>query len=244
MTSVCVKHLSKSYGAFAALKDVNLAVEPGERRAIIGPNGAGKTTLFNVIAGQKVSTSGAIYIDGVETTNERPNQLWRRGLSRTFQRNQLFQNLTVWDNVELACAAHRRGIFLGARSRDALGQAVAGILDQVGLLDAYNRRVANIAYGEQRQLELALALAGRPRVLMLDEPTAGMSPAETQAMLRLMIGLPRDITILIVEHDMDVVFSLADRVAVLNLGEVLADGSVEDVQRDKRVAEVYMGKAA
>ncbi len=244
MTAVCVKNLSKSYGAFAALKDVNLAVEPGERRAIIGPNGAGKTTLFNMIAGQKAPTSGAIYIDGIETTSERPDQLWRRGLSRTFQRNQLFQNLTVWDNVELACAAHLRGIFLGARSRDALDQAVAGVLEQVNLLEAFDRRVANMAYGEQRQLELALALAGRPRILMLDEPTAGMSPAETQAMLRLMIGLPRDITILIVEHDMDVVFSLADRVAVLNLGEVLADGSVEEVQRDERVASVYIGKAA
>ena len=125
-----------------------------------------------------------------------------------------------------------------------LEQDVADVLEQVNLLGAHATRVANMAYGEQRQLELALALAGRPKILLLDEPTAGMSPAETQTMLRMMVELPRAITILIVEHDMDVVFSLADRVTVLNLGEVLADGTVEEIQRDKHVSEVYMGKVA
>jgi branched-chain amino acid transport system ATP-binding protein len=242
MTAVRVDRLCKSYGAFAALKDVSLSVEVGERRAIIGPNGAGKTTLFNIVAGQKSPTSGSIYLNDRETTGKRPDQLWQLGLTRTFQRNQLFQNLTVWDNVELACAAHYRGTLATGRSAQALEQDVASVLEQVNLVGVHATRVANLAYGEQRQLELALALAGRPKILLLDEPTAGMSPAETQTMLRMMVGLPRDITILIVEHDMDVVFSLADRVTVLNLGEVLAEGTVDEVRRNKHVGEVYMGK--
>ncbi|HWM81264.1 MAG TPA: ABC transporter ATP-binding protein [Pseudolabrys sp.] len=242
MAAVRASRISKSYGAFVALKDVDLLVAPGERRAIIGPNGAGKTTLFSIIAGQKQPTSGTISINGSETTGARPDQLWARGLSRTFQRNQLFQNLTVWENVELACSAHYRG-FSTSVSRDELEEEIGGILERVNLLGSHDVRVANMAYGGQRQLELALALAGRPKILLLDEPTAGMSPAETQAMLKMMIALPRDMTILIVEHDMDVVFSLADRVMVLNLGEVLADGTVQEIQNDKNVSEIYMGKA-
>jgi branched-chain amino acid transport system ATP-binding protein len=243
MTAILARQVSKSYGAYAALKNIDLSVEPGERRAIIGPNGAGKTTLFSIIAGQKAPTSGAISINGVDTTGKRPDQIWRIGLSRTFQRNQLFQQLTVWENVELACAAHSNGAFAGRPSPGAIELEVATILERVNLLDVWDVRVANMAYGVQRQLELGLALAGRPKILLLDEPTAGMSPSETQFMLRMMKGLPRDITILIVEHDMDVVFSLADRVMVLNLGEVLADGTVAEIQGNRQVSEVYMGKA-
>jgi branched-chain amino acid transport system ATP-binding protein len=243
MTAILAKQVSKSYGAYAALKNIDLSVEPGERRAIIGPNGAGKTTLFSIIAGQKAPTSGAISINGIDTTGKRPDQIWRIGLSRTFQRNQLFQQLTVWENVELACAAHSSGVFADRPSPGAIELEVATILERVNLLDVWDVRVANMAYGVQRQLELGLALAGRPKILLLDEPTAGMSPSETQFMLRMMKGLPRDITILIVEHDMDVVFSLADRVMVLNLGEVLADGTVAEIQGNRQVSEVYMGKA-
>jgi branched-chain amino acid transport system ATP-binding protein len=243
MTAVSVQRVSKSYGAYTALKNVDLSVEPGERRAIIGPNGAGKTTLFSMIAGQKAPTSGSISINGAETTGKRPDQLWHAGLSRTFQRNQLFQNLTVWENVELACAAHFAGLLAAAPARETLEKEVGSLLERVNLLDAHDACVGNMAYGGQRQLELALALAGRPKILLLDEPTAGMSPAETQYMLRMMKNLPRDITILIVEHDMDVVFSLADRVTVLNLGEVLADGTVQEIQNNKHVSEIYMGKA-
>jgi len=239
MTAVVARQVSKVFGGYTALKNVDLTVEPGERRAIIGPNGAGKTTLFSMIAGQRAPTSGTISINGVDTTGKRPDQIWRVGLSRTFQRNQLFQQLSVWDNVELACAAHASGLF----APRALELEVATILERVNLLDVHDDRVANMAYGAQRQLELGLALAGRPKILLLDEPTAGMSPSETEFMLRMMKGLPRDITILIVEHDMDVVFSLADRVMVLNLGEVLADGTVAEIQNNRQVSDVYMGKA-
>jgi branched-chain amino acid transport system ATP-binding protein len=241
MNAVEVQDLSKSYGAFQALSHVNLSVAHGERRAIIGPNGAGKSTLFSIIAGQKAPTSGHVRINSAETSRERPDQIWARGVTRTFQRNQLFQNLSVWDNVELACAARHRGLRSANLPAEKLEQEIAAVLGQVRMLDQHAMRVANLAYGGQRQLELALALAGRPKILLLDEPTAGMSPSETESIADLICALPRDLTILVVEHDMDVVFSIADRIMVLNLGEVLADGTVDDIQQDRNVAAVYMG---
>jgi branched-chain amino acid transport system ATP-binding protein len=238
--AVRVEGLSKSFGAFRALTGVNMSVAAGERRAIIGPNGAGKTTLFSIIAGQKAPTEGAVYIGEHRTSGRRPDELWALGVSRTFQRNQLFQKLTVWENVELACAAHYRE-WKRRAARSRMTDEIAAILERVRLLPMHAVRVNAMAYGEQRQLELALALAGRPKILLLDEPTAGMSASETQEMLAMLAGLPRDITILIVEHDMDVVFLIADRITVLNQGEVLADGTVEDIQRNEDVGAVYMG---
>ncbi|PWT93677.1 MAG: ABC transporter ATP-binding protein [Proteobacteria bacterium] len=235
--------VSKSFGRFQALKDVDLVVMEGERRAIIGPNGAGKSTLFNVIAGQFPPTAGAIYLNGQLTNGLRPDQIWSHGLTRTFQRNQLFQGLTVWGNVELACAISRAGNRMSGSTRHrAVEEKAADVLRQVHLLDHCRTVVRNLAYGAQRQLELALALAGEPKLLLLDEPTAGMSPAETEAMLALMSGLARDITLLIVEHDMDVVFSIAESITVLHLGEVLAAGTRQEIQNNEQVAEVYMGR--
>ena len=229
--------VSKSFGRFQALKDVDLVVMQGERRAIIGPNGAGKSTLFNVIGGQFAPSSGAIYLAGRPTTGLRPDQMWARGLTRTFQRNQLFQGLSVWDNVALACGAIRDG-----RPSIATEEKSAEILRRVQLVDHSRMIVRNLAYGAQRQLELALALAGDPNTLLLDEPTAGMSPAETETMLALMSALSPEITLLIVEHDMDVVFSIADSITVLHLGEVLAAGTPQEIQSNERVVEVYMGR--
>jgi branched-chain amino acid transport system ATP-binding protein len=243
MEALRVEKVSKSYGRFSALKDVDLVVPRGERRAVIGPNGAGKSTLFNIIAGQRAPTRGQIYLDGRKTTGLRPDQMWSCGLTRTFQRNQLFQGLSVWQNIELACAVrHRRQYTMpGADRRAAMKSEIADVLRQVHLSGRSATLVRNLAYGEQRQLELALALAGKPKTLLLDEPTAGMSPAETQAMLSLMSGLSREITLLIVEHDMDVVFGLADSITVLHLGEVLAAGSPDEIQGNEKVREVYMG---
>jgi branched-chain amino acid transport system ATP-binding protein len=238
-----VEKVSKSYGHFSALKDVDLVVQRGERRAVIGPNGAGKSTLFNIIAGQRAPTRGQIYLGGRKTTGLHPDQMWSCGLTRTFQRNQLFQGLSVWQNIELACAVcHSRQYTMpGSDHRATMQAEIADVLRQVHLSGRSATLVRNLAYGEQRQLELALGLAGKPKILLLDEPTAGMSPAETQAMLSLMSGLSREITLLIVEHDMDVVFGLADSITVLHLGEVLAAGSPDEIQRNERVREVYMG---
>jgi branched-chain amino acid transport system ATP-binding protein len=235
--------VSKSFGRFQALRDVDLVVRHGERHAVIGPNGAGKSTLFNIVAGQIPPTSGTIHLDGRQTTGLRPNQIWSHGLTRTFQRNQLFQGLTVWDNLELACATTRNGNRTSdSVRRRALEEKAVEVLRQVQLLEHSRTVVRNLAYGQQRQLELALALAGEPKILLLDEPTAGISPAETEAMLALMYGLSRDITLLIVEHDMDVVFSIAESITVLHLGEVLAVGTPQQIQNNERVGEVYMGR--
>jgi branched-chain amino acid transport system ATP-binding protein len=239
--AVQVDKLSKAYGAFSALKDVSFTVEKGERRAIIGPNGAGKTTLFSIISGQKSPTRGKVAINGVDVSGRSPDKIWALGLTRTFQRNQLFPRLSVWENVEIACAAHHGRFLSTRRARREIEKEVRAALSQVQLLDAHSVRALDLAYGMQRQLELALALAGRPTVLLLDEPTAGISPSETSVILEMLRALPRDLTILIVEHDMDVVFSLADRITVLNLGEVLADGTVNEIRNDQVVRAVYMG---
>jgi branched-chain amino acid transport system ATP-binding protein len=242
--AVRIIDVSKSFGRFRALKDVSLSVAKGERRALIGPNGAGKSTLFNIIGGQLSPSRGRIEINGVDIAGSRPDQIFNAGLTRTFQRNQLFQGLNVWQNVELACAARYQDAWATGRKarRQAIATDIAETLRQVHLLAYAERAAGDLAYGEQRQLELALALAGQPKILLLDEPTAGMSPAETEAMLALILALPRDITVMIVEHDMDVVFSLADSVTVLYLGEVLADGSPSEIQSNDKVLEVYMGR--
>ena len=237
-----VEDVTMAFGNFRALTSVHLSVEQGERRAVIGPNGAGKSTLFNTIAGQHRPSAGRIYLGDRETTGLRADQMWTHGLTRTFQRNQLFSGLNVWDNVQLACAAHRQsGLGLRRNGKSVMDDEITDLLSRVHLLPLAGAEVRNLAYGEQRQLELALALAGRPKILLLDEPTAGMSPAETGAMLALMSGLPRSITLLIVEHDMDVVFTLADSITVLHLGEVLAEGTPAEIQGDAKVREVYMG---
>jgi branched-chain amino acid transport system ATP-binding protein len=247
MSILQADNLAKSFDGFQALKSVSLSVASGERRAIIGPNGAGKTTLFNLIGGQARPSGGRLRIDGVDVTGEPPHRIWQRGLARTFQRNQLFLGLTVHENVRLAVM---RAQSLGHRllSRvdrfPRLDEEIVSALARVSLLDRRSATVRDLAYGEQRQLELALALIGQPRILLLDEPTAGMSPAETQAMIAMLGALPKEITVLIVEHDMDVVFALADRVTVLHLGEVLAEGEPRAIQHDPRVISVYLGQYA
>jgi branched-chain amino acid transport system ATP-binding protein len=247
MTAIQVSGLSKSFGGFRALKNVSFSVADGERRAIIGPNGAGKTTLFNAIAGQTRPTQGRVKIGAVETTGAPPHIMWRHGLTRTFQRNQLFPSVSVRDNVRLAAIAmHGIGgrLFSSLGRFPAVDESVTDILGRVHLTDRQDAIVRDLAYGEQRQLELALALVRRPKILMLDEPTAGMSPAETQAMIALLGGLPRDVTLLIVEHDMDVFFAIADIVTVLHLGEVLTEGEPRMIQSDPRVVNVYLGRHA
>jgi branched-chain amino acid transport system ATP-binding protein len=238
--------LSRSFGALSALSRVSLEVAPRERRAIIGPNGAGKTTLFNVITGQLAPTAGRILLDGAPIGGLAPHTVARRGVSRSFQRNNLFPTLAVQENLRLAAAVGTPGTWdlLGSvtRRRGPLARAreVAGV---VGLSDRLDEPAGRLSYGEQRQLEVGVALATSPRLLLLDEPTAGMSPEETLRMTRMLEALPREVTLLIIEHDMDVVGSLADRVTVLHHGEVLTEGTFAEVKADPRVYDVYLGSA-
>jgi branched-chain amino acid transport system ATP-binding protein len=238
------EHLARAFGSLIVTNDVNLTVAAGERHVIIGPNGAGKTSLINQIGGQLAPSSGRIFVKGIDITGWSPNRVSRMGVARTFQRNNLFQNLSVVENLRLALEA-RGGRPLDfftpvERAGDLIGQAEA-LMRRVHLAGDSARLARSLSYGEQRQLEIGIALAGEPDLLLLDEPTSGMSPAETQRMIELIAGLPRALSILMIEHDMKVVFSLADRITVLYYGEVLASGPPGEIQANARVREVYLG---
>jgi branched-chain amino acid transport system ATP-binding protein len=244
-TALRVENIAKQFGALRAVGGVSLNVNPGERRAIIGPNGAGKTTFFNLISGALPVTSGTIYLGGRDVTKLPDWKRARLGLARTFQRNNLFTGLTVFENVRLAIQHHTKSsynMFKAARTMRHINERVAELLAQVGLYERSNVEVHSLSYGEQRQLEVAIALATEPNILLLDEPTAGMSVAETHRMIDLIKNLPSQLTLMIVEHDMDVVFAIADRITVLHLGQVLTEDTPEAVRADTRVREVYFGE--
>jgi branched-chain amino acid transport system ATP-binding protein len=236
--------VSRAFGGLRAVDAVSLAVRPGERRALIGPNGAGKTTLFNLIAGTIAVSAGSIRLFGRDVTRTAPHRRAALGLARTFQINNLFPALTVLENCLLAVQALTRTKFSMFRPLDTYpglaGQARAA-LALVGLDDRRETTVRNLSHGEQRQLEIALALAGRPKVLLLDEPTAGLSPAESQHMARLLRTLDPAITVLMIEHDMDIALQMAEHVTVLHYGRVIADGLRDDVKADPLVREIYLG---
>jgi len=243
---LAIERLSRDFGALAALSGVSLRVHAAERRALIGPNGAGKTTLFNVITGQISPSAGRVVFDGVAITGLPPHAVARRGLSRSFQRTNLFPRLSVRENLRLAAAADGRGSYdlFGSVGRlRAPIEKAREVAAAVGLADRLDAPAGALSYGEQRQLEVGVALATTPRLLLLDEPTAGMSPEETERMTRMLEALPRSVTLLIIEHDMDVVSSLADGVTVLHYGEVLTEGTFDEVKADPRVYEVYLGSA-
>jgi branched-chain amino acid transport system ATP-binding protein len=245
MSRLAVQNLSKSFGGLQALHEVSLTAEAGERHAIIGPNGAGKTTLFNVMCGQLRPSSGHVYLNDSDITALPVHKRANLGLGHTFQRNNLFPGLTVLENVRLA-VQHLNRInhhwFRSIVSFSDVQDTADRMLARVGLLPQRNVKVSELAYGQQRALEIALALATEPTILLMDEPTAGMSPAETAEMTHLIRELPRSLTILIVEHDMDVIFNLADRITVLHYGQVIRSDTPEEVRRDERVQEIYLGK--
>ena len=238
-----IRDLRRDFGGIRALAGVDLNVAAGERRAVIGPNGAGKTTLFNVLTGELRATGGAMTLGGTDLGRLTTWQRARLGLARMYQRNELFGPLSARENVLLAIAS-LRGAYrpFGSPAVTELAAADAA-LEQVGLVDRAVVPAAALSHGERRQLELALALARRPRVLLLDEPTAGMSPAETEKIAALIAGLDRSLTLLIVEHDMDVVFRLADRITVLHEGRAIAEGTPDEIRGDRQVHDVYLGKA-
>jgi branched-chain amino acid transport system ATP-binding protein len=236
--------VSKAFGGLRAVDSVSLEVGAGERRAIIGPNGAGKTTLFSLISGEQGVTGGRIELFGRDVTRLSPNRRAALGLSRTYQITNLFPKLSALENCLLAAQAlkpmklHLHRPLAGypgvhARARE--------VLDAVGLADKERETVRNLSHGEQRQLEIALALAGAPKLLLLDEPTAGLAPAESQMMTALLKGLDPAITVLVIEHDMDVAFALTEHITVLHYGRVVADGLAAQVKADPLVQEIYLG---
>jgi branched-chain amino acid transport system ATP-binding protein len=241
-----VEGLTRYFGALSALNAVSLSVGRHERRAMIGPNGAGKTTLFNIITGQLAPSAGTIVFEGASIAGLPPHGIARRGIARSFQRTNVFPKLTVLENLRLGAAGDGRGSYdlLGSVTRLAVPLVRAReVAEAVGLSDRLGDAAGRLSYGEQRQLEIGIALATTPKLLLLDEPTAGMSPEETVRMTRMLETVPRDVTLLIIEHDMDVVSTLADRVTVLHHGEVLSEGSFEEVKADPQVYEVYLGHA-
>jgi branched-chain amino acid transport system ATP-binding protein len=237
--------LRKSFGGVAAVDGVSLTLPRGELRALIGPNGAGKTTLFNMLTGQLRADAGEVRFKGQSLTGLRPHQVWRRGVSRTFQITATFASLTALENVQVARLSHRRRTYsLLERAAPLEVEASLRLLEQVGLADHAGRPAAVLAYGDLKKLELAVALANEPALLLLDEPTAGMAPAERGALMALIERLAREraLTVLFTEHDMDVVFAVAERIMVLHQGRVIAEGRPEQVRADAEVQRVYLGE--
>jgi branched-chain amino acid transport system ATP-binding protein len=237
--------LHKAFGSLVVTDGVTLSVPRGARQAVIGPNGAGKTTLFNLITGELRADAGTIRIDGVDVSALRPDARARAGLARSFQRNNLFLDMTVAESLATACAIKAgwsRRFWRPFAGAARLHDEATALAERVGLADLLDVPVRHLSYGNQRQLEIALALTGAPKVLLLDEPTAGMSPEETKAMRALIAGLPRDLTVLMIEHDMDVVFDLAETITVLDYGRVLVSGTPDDIRGSDVVRDIYLGR--
>ena len=238
------ENLGIRFGGLTALNNVNLEVQRGEIRAVIGPNGAGKSTFFNCLTGVLRPSSGSIFFNGEDITGLPPNRISQKGIARSYQITNILPNASVLENTRIAAQSRRHAWSLLTHYRshpDILAKAEAA-LDAVGLLDKAYEQAANLSHGEQRTLEIAIALATEPQLLCLDEPTAGMSAAETHDTVQLVRRIAKDHTILIVEHDMQVVMGLADRITVLHYGEILAEGTPDEIQLNPRVMEVYLRK--
>jgi branched-chain amino acid transport system ATP-binding protein len=239
-----LKGLAKSFGGLRAVRGVSLKIMPGERKAIIGPNGAGKTTLFNLITGTLPATSGHVLLYGRDVTRWPSHRRTALGMARTFQVTSLFPRLTVLDNVLLALKGRLASKFVMWRFmtsyRDVYAKAIT-LLQNASFLDRKDTEVRQLSHGEQRQLEIVMGLASDPDILLLDEPAAGLSSGESAEMTKFLQGLDRKIAILLIEHDMDIVFGVADEIAVLHFGEVLESGSMERIRSSTKVQEIYLG---
>ncbi|OFW15647.1 MAG: hypothetical protein A3F70_06825 [Acidobacteria bacterium RIFCSPLOWO2_12_FULL_67_14] len=244
--ALVLEGVSRHFGGLKAVDEVSLTVAPGERRAVIGPNGAGKTTLFNLISGELSATAGRIELFGTDATRLPPHRRAAIGIARTFQITRLFPVLTVLENVVVACQALDRRRFAMHRpvtAYDDLEARASELIDRFGLTAQRTALARHLAYGDQRKLEVALSLAGRPRLLLLDEPMAGLSPGESRSMHALLEELDAAMAVLLIEHDMDIAFAFAGRVTVLHQGRVLIDGLRDEVSANPTVQEIYLGTA-
>jgi len=239
-----LRGLTRRFGGITAVRDVDLDVAHGERRAVLGPNGAGKTTLFNLVAGEYPPTAGTVELFGRDVTRLGPHTRVRHGLTRTYQRTNLFDGLSVRDTLYLAIMGAEGGHFSLRRSAETERRrhaAADALIERVGLEGRGDALVAALSHGEQRQLELAVALAGQPRVIMLDEPAAGLSPGERQLLTSLLLDLDREITLVVIEHDMDVALRVADSVTMMHDGAVVVEGTPEEIRASETVQALYLG---
>jgi branched-chain amino acid transport system ATP-binding protein len=242
-----VSGLSKAFGGVHAARQVTFSLKRGELLALIGPNGAGKSTTFNMINGQLVPDAGSVKLDGEEIVGKPPRQIFRLGVGRTFQIAATFQSLTVLENVGIALQSHKSAINrFFARGLDGVQDEARALLDRVGMRDAEARAAGTLAYGDVKRLELAMALAGKPKLLLMDEPTAGMAPKERGELVALVrrIATEENIGVLFTEHSMDVVFAYAHRIIVLARGRLIAEGAPADVRANQAVKDVYFGSGA
>ena len=249
MTSPAVelRGVQKSFGNTSVIRDVNLTVVKGERHALIGPNGAGKSTLFNLISGYMIPTVGSILLKDEIVSGLPPYQINRRGLSRSFQVSNVFANMSVWENIRCAllwATGHRYAFWKNIDGLPEVRERTAQILQDIDLVSRRDLPAGLLAYAEQRTLEIGITIAGGADVILLDEPTAGMSRAETERAVALIRRLTEGRTLLIVEHDMSVVFGLADRISVLVYGQIIASGTPEEIRGNPQVKEAYLGQEA
>ncbi|EIJ47645.1 branched-chain amino acid ABC transporter ATPase [Herbaspirillum sp. GW103] len=247
MSLLQIDGLRKSFGGVAALDDLSFTLPAGQMLALIGPNGAGKSTCFNVINGQLRPDGGRVLLDGADIAGLDPRRIWARGVGRTFQVSAAFASLTVLENVQAALLSHHRRLWqLWRPAAACLRQEAMQLLEQVGMADQAGRACGVLAYGDIKRLELAMALSNAPRLLLMDEPTAGMAPRERQELMALTRRLvsERGLSVLFTEHSMDVVFAFADRIIVLARGQLIAQGEPEAVRQDARVRDVYFGSGA
>ena len=241
---LAVEGLGKSFGGVRAVDGIGFTLAPGELLALIGPNGAGKSTTFNMVGGQLRADSGSVRLAGQELVGRRPRDIWRLGVGRTFQIAETFASLTVVENVQMALLSHDRLLFsLWRRAAEHRRADALALLDQVGMLAQADRPCSVLAYGDVKRVELAIALANDPRLLLMDEPTAGMAPRERNDLIALTkrLVLERGISVLFTEHSMDVVFAYADRIIVLARGRLIAQGSPAEIRDDPQVQAVYFG---
>jgi branched-chain amino acid transport system ATP-binding protein len=241
-----IDEVSVRFGGLQALERVSISMEKGERRVILGSNGAGKTTLFNIVSGLIAPTAGRILLAGQDITALRPHQRAARGLARTFQITTLFTHLTVLENIQIAVQALDRAAFTMHRPASSfphIAERARELMEAWGLWQKRSLAARTLSYGEQRQVEMVMALAHRPQILLLDEPAAGLSATEKQRMISLIRQLDDDISVLLIEHHMDVAFALAEKVTVLHQGRMVTDGTTESVRNDPRVRQIYLGAA-